>query len=164
MGRKRKYLQCFSLGRQDCGFFFSPSLYGFHRSSSTFRHERTHEQSGPAVKAGQPTGDRPRPSLSSAAHPQGLGGLAGQLWDPPPPPPPCRSCSETLRASITARHGPSPGGCSHPGHSDSSSHLLSLSFIFLPSLAFDCFSGVYHIELLSPSRKLYSVFFLPCHN
>lgn len=37
--------------------------------------------------------------------------------------------------------------------------LLSPSFIFLPSLAFDCFSGVYHIELLSLSRKPYSFFF-----
>lgn len=36
--------------------------------------------------------------------------------------------------------------------------LLSSSFIFLPSLAFDCFSGVYHIELLSLSRKPYSFF------
>lgn len=42
--------------------------------------------------------------------------------------------------------------------SDSSSLRLSLSFIFLPSLAFDCFSGVYHIELLSLSRKPYYFF------
>lgn len=39
---------------------------------------------------------------------------------------------------------------------------LTLSVLYF-SLAFDCFLGVYHIELLSLSRKPYS-FFLPFHN
>lgn len=56
------------------------------------------------------------------------------------------------------KYSPFPGCCSHAGHFDSSSLLLSLSFIFLPSSAFDCFSGVYHIELFSLSRKPYSFF------
>lgn len=56
------------------------------------------------------------------------------------------------------KYSPFPRRCSHAGHFDSSSFLLSLSFIFLPSSAFDCFLGVYHIELFSLSRKPYSFF------
>lgn len=61
-------------------------------------------------------------------------------------------------SSIPVKYGPFLGAAHTPG---ALIHylLFSPSFIFLPSLAFDCFSGVYHIELLSLSRKPYSFFF-----